>query len=196
VASVLVAAGGVDASGDTEWDVSGVYFDDCKIIMKDILNILCDWLAGAAGLPARLKFAGLPARDADGDKLAPLPSRNLMPFFFFGPSAPSDISPAVPSPSLMTADGLGGADWISDSFEGLRLSFMMDDFLGWVPAAGAEDDRAGDIGLEGAGVDVPVGWDDETTCFFLCFFRLDSLPLVSDADRFGEPGRLRLLTFF
>ena len=44
----------------------------------------------------------------------------------------------------------------------------------------------------GIGVDVPVGWDD--ACFFLCFFRDDSLPL--DSERLGEPGRFRLLAFF
>jgi hypothetical protein len=44
----------------------------------------------------------------------------------------------------------------------------------------------------GIGVDVPVGCDDG--CFFLCFFREDSLPL--DSERLGEPGRLRLFAFF
>lgn len=98
----------------------------------------------------------------------------------------------MPSPSLMTADGLGGADWISDSLEGLRLSLIMDDLRALVPGVGCEADGAGDIGLEGTG----VGCADEVICFFLCFLRLDSLPLVSDAERLGEPGRLRLLGFF
>jgi hypothetical protein len=31
-------------------------------------------------------------------------------------------------------------------------------------------------------------------CFFLCFFRDDSLPL--DSERLGDPGLLRLLDFF
>jgi hypothetical protein len=91
----------------------------------------------------------------------------------------------------MTADGLGGADWISDSLDGLRLSLIMDDLRALAPGAGCEADGAGDIGPEGAGVDVLVGCEDEPTCFFLCFLRLDSLPLVSDAERLGEPGRLR-----
>lgn len=36
---------------------------------------------------------------------------------------------------------------------------------------------------------------DAPRCFFLCFLRVDSLPLVSDAERLGEPGRLRWLCF-
>jgi hypothetical protein len=96
----------------------------------------------------------------------------------------------------MAADGLGGADWISDSLEGFRLSLIMDDLRALVPGVGCEADGAGDIGLEGAGVDVLVGCADDVICFFLCFLRLDSLPLVSDAERLGEPGRLRLLGFF
>lgn len=33
----------------------------------------------------------------------------------------------------------------------------------------------------------------EVPVFFLCFLRVDSLPL--DSERFGEPGRFKLLTF-
>lgn len=60
------------------------------------------------------------------------------------------------------------------------------------PASGAEDDggRAGDMGPDGTGVDVPDGWEDEP-CFFLCFLREDSVPLAS--ERLGEPGRFRAL---
>ena len=60
------------------------------------------------------------------------------------------------------------------------------------PASGADDEggRAGDMGREGTGEDVPDGWEDEP-CFFLCFLRDDSVPLAS--ERLGEPGRLRAL---
>jgi hypothetical protein len=115
--------------------------------------------------------------------------------FFFWPPAPSDISPAVASPSLVAAVGFGAEDWISDNFDGLRLSLIIDD-LRLVGSRSGCDDGAGDIGLEeGMGVDVPVGWD-ELRCFFLGFFRLDSFPLVSEAERLGDPARLRLLGFF
>lgn len=111
-----------------------------------------------------------------------------MPFLRIPPT-PSDISPAVASPSLIEADGFGGADWISESLDGLRLSLMIEDFRGLVPEGCVEG--AGDMVLDGErGVDVPVG-AEELKCFFLCFFRLDSLPLVSEAERLGEPGRLR-----
>jgi hypothetical protein len=122
--------------------------------------------------------------------------RILRPGFFFFGSTPSDISPAVPSPSLMTADGCGGAERIFDSFEGSTFTLTIDDLRGCEPGAGCEADGAGDIGLEGTGVDVLVGCDEELICFFLCFLRLDSLPLISEAERSGEPGRLRLLGFF
>jgi hypothetical protein len=70
----------------------------------------------------------------------------------------------------------------------------MIDFLRMLESgAGWEDEGAGDMGRDpGIGVDVPVGWDD--ACFFLSFFREDSLPL--DSERLGEPDRLRLFDFF
>jgi len=65
-----------------------------------------------------------------------------------------------------------------------------------VPGTGCEADGVGDIGRDGGrDVEVPAGCDEELICFFLCFLRLDSLPLVSDAERLGEPERLRLLCF-
>ena len=39
-------------------------------------------------------------------------------------------------------------------------------------------------------MEVPVGWEGES-CLFLCFLRVDSVPLIS--ERLGEPGRLRAL---
>ena len=53
-----------------------------------------------------------------------------------------------------------------------------------------ESTGAGDMGREagGLGVDVPVGRGEEP-CFFLCFLRLDSLPLASEL--LVELGRLR-----
>lgn len=56
-----------------------------------------------------------------------------------------------------------------------------------------ESGGAGERGREpgAVGVDVPVGWEEERPCFFLCFLREDSVPLAS--ERLGEPGRLREL---
>lgn len=69
------------------------------------------------------------------------------------------------------------------------MSLIIDD-LRLLDSGRCCDDGAGEIGLEeGTGVEEP--W-----CFFLGFFRLDSSPLVSDAERLGEPGRLRLLGRF
>lgn len=68
----------------------------------------------------------------------------------------------------------------------------MEDLRGLTPPAGAEEDGCGD---PERGVDVPVGWEDESMCFFLCFLRVDSLPLVSEAERLGDPARLRWLCF-
>lgn len=74
----------------------------------------------------------------------------------------------------------------------MTCSLTIDDLRGlWLPA-GAEEDGCGDIPR---GVEVPVGWEDEPRCFFLCFLRVDSFPLVSEAERLGEPGRLRWLCF-
>ena len=61
-------------------------------------------------------------------------------------------------------------------------------------ASGAEDGGGGvaDIGRDGCSR--VVGWDCDwvdSACCFLCFLRVDSLPLAS--ERLGEPGRLRLL---
>lgn len=68
----------------------------------------------------------------------------------------------------------------------------MDDLRGPVFDPGW-DVGAGDIGRDpGIGVLVPVAWEE---CFFLCFFRDDSFPLASDAERLGEPGRFRPTDF-
>jgi hypothetical protein len=72
--------------------------------------------------------------------------------------------------------------FISDSRDGLTLSLTIDD-LRCIPGC---DVGAGEA--RSAGVEVPVLCDD-----FLTFFLEDSLPL--DSERFGEPGRLSLLTF-
>jgi len=64
----------------------------------------------------------------------------------------------------------------------------MEDLCALSTPAGADEDGCGDIPR---GVEVPVGWEADGRCFFLCFLRVDSLPLVSDAERLGEPGRLR-----
>lgn len=48
---------------------------------------------------------------------------------------------------------------------------------------GAGTPRLGDMGREGG----CAGWDEETPLVFLCFLRVDSLPLAS--ERLGEPGR-------
>ena len=90
------------------------------------------------------------------------------------------------------------------SLEGSRLSLTMEVLRWFVESWGRDEDGssgaeevggpgAGDRGREpGAmGVDVPVGWEEERPCFFLCFLREDSVPLAS--ERFGEPGRLRVL---
>lgn len=50
--------------------------------------------------------------------------------------------------------GFGGTDWISESFDGFRLSLMIDDLRGLEPDC---DAGAGDIGRDpGIGVLVPV----------------------------------------
>ncbi len=72
---------------------------------------------------------------------------------------------------------------MSETLLGLTFNLMMEDLRGlWL-----EIDGCGDIGREG-GCEAEVA---DVTCFFLCFFRLDSFPLVSEAERFGDPGRLR-----
>jgi len=69
---------------------------------------------------------------------------------------------------------------------------MTDDLRGLEVDAGC-DAGAGDIGRDpGIGVLLPVGWEE---CFFLCFFRDDSFPLASEAERLGDPGLLRDLFF-
>jgi hypothetical protein len=89
--------------------------------------------------------------------------------------------------------GFGGIDWISESLEGFKLSLIMDDLRGLIFGASC-DVGAGDIGRDpGIGVLLPVGWEE---CFFLCFFREDSFPLASEAERLGEPGLFRLIAFF
>lgn len=91
------------------------------------------------------------------------PSLSLMRFFvpsLFSPPEPA-ASPSLPEPA----------------FERECL----------VPAPGADEDRRarlGDIGLEGG----CIGCEEENPLCFLCFFRVDSLPLAS--EMLGEPGRL------
>jgi hypothetical protein len=43
------------------------------------------------------------------------------------------------------------------------------------------------------GVVVPVACEE---CFFLCFFRDDSFPLASEAERLGEPALFKLVGLF
>lgn len=46
----------------------------------------------------------------------------------------------------------------------------------------------------GIGVDERLPWTEPVACF-LALFREDSFPLDSISERFGDPGRLRLLPF-
>lgn len=101
------------------------------------------------------------------------------------PPAPSDIS-------LSLMAGWGELDWMSERREELTCNLTMEDLRGLTPPVGAEDEGCGE---PERGVEVPVGWEDESMCFFLCFLRVDSFPLVSEADRLGEPARLRWLCF-
>lgn len=110
-------------------------------------------------LPCGVQFLG------DG-----MPSLSLMRFF----AVPSLISPPEPAPSPSLPDpappvrerllsGRGAEEEISVSFEGSTLRRMMEVLRCCggrdAPASGAEDDggRAGDMGLDGTGVDVPDG---------------------------------------
>ena len=88
-----------------------------------------------------------------------------MPLFFSPPPA-SDISV-----SLLC--GFGDLDEIADSFDPFIGSVTMLDFLGLSPATGVIEFCLG--------VPAPLACA-EAWCFFLCFLRVDSLPLVSDAD--------------
>ena len=78
-----------------------------------------------------------------------------------------------------------------------RLAVMLLDGVGLREMAwGAEDEgTSGESGREGGWrllLACAWGWDEEVRgCFFLCFLRVDSLPLASELR--GEPGRLRLL---
>lgn len=94
----------------------------------------------------------------------------MIPLFFGAPPA-SDISVS----SLLC--GFGERDWIADSFEPFIGKVTIEDFRGLSPA-GAELEGDKEFCL---GVPDPLGCDDPW-CFFLCFFLVDSLPLVSDAD--------------
>lgn len=72
------------------------------------------------------------------------------------------------------------------------MNLRMDD-LRWLVSRAGCDAGAGDIGRDpGIGVLVP-GCE---VCFFLCFFRDDSFPLASEAERPGDPRLLRFLPFF
>lgn len=110
-------------------------------------------------------------------------------------AAPSP-SEAEPAPAVIKLLFLGSGCEEDESLEGsaATFSFMMEDLRwGWeddvVVAFGADVAalKAGDMGLlPGWGVDVPV----PEGCFFLCFLREVSVPLIS--ERSGEPGRLSL----
>lgn len=86
--------------------------------------------------------------------------------------------------------------WGSLTMEDLRLVVVVvglgreeEDCSGAEEGGGGAGERGRDAG--GTGVVVPVGWEEEGPCFFLCFLRADSVPLAS--ERLGEPGRLREL---
>ncbi len=125
-------------------------------------------------------------------------TRSLILFF----RAPSLISPPVASASLpepagcrgRLPSGRGGAEEISLSLEGSIGSLTIEDLrccsCGRVDSGAEEEGGAGDIGREaGAGVEVPVGWEEAGLWWdFLGFLRADSVPLASDI--LGDPGRL------
>lgn len=88
--------------------------------------------------------------------------------------------------------GFGGADEISESLDDATVSFISDPLRMLRFGKVWEAEGVGDIGRDPAvGVDIPVGCED--ACFFLSFFREDSLPL--DSERLGDPGRLRFFVF-
>lgn len=85
--------------------------------------------------------------------------------------------------------GFGAADCISESLEELTESLTIDDLRGLLEPV-AETEGARDPGRESArGV---LEREVLVACFFLSFFRDDSLPL--DSERLGEPSRF--LDFF
>lgn len=79
---------------------------------------------------------------------------------------------------------------MAESFDPFIGRVTIEDLRGLSPA-GAEEEGAREFCL---GVPALLGWEEP--CFFLCFFRVDSLPLVSEADMCGDAARFRWLCFF